>query len=201
MARQEHEQQQQNSRAVEERRMHALDYGDVASKRGAEVLVVDPTKTFDPTRSGVGAARTVSTGAARTKEFNFEQKTRPGNFLTRVFSGSKANAAAERKFATGEANTRKYNTGEAPDSTKSAATRKLWDGSKVAASRNAPEGARPFLGQESSKLRTAVDPKTMADWRSGASESVSYTNSTVERSSTFKPLTIEDVRELLNKNK
>ncbi len=201
MARQERDQNLQNSRAAEERRMHALDYGDVASKRGAEVLVVDPTKTFDPTRSGVGTARSVSTGGARTKDFNFDQKARPGNFLTRAFSGSKANAAAERKFVTSEAGTRNYNTGEAPDSTKSAATRHLWDGSKVAATRNSSDATKPFLGPESSKLKTAVDPKTMADWRSSGAEAVSYTNSTVERSSTFKPLTIDDVRDLLNKNK
>jgi len=201
MAKQEREQQQQSSRAVEERRMHALDYGDVASKRGAEVLVVDPTKTFDPTRSGVGTARSVATGGARTKEFNFDQKARPGNFLTRAFSGSKSNTAAERSFVTGEAGTRSYNTGEAPDSTKSAATRKLWDGSKIAATRNSSDSTKPFLGPESSKLRNAVDPKTMADWRSSGVEAVSYTEHTVERSSTFKPLTIEDVRDLLNKNK
>jgi type II secretory pathway pseudopilin PulG len=201
MAKMEREQKQQSSRAVEERRMHALDYGDVASKRGAEVLVVDPTKTFDPTRSGVGTARTVSTGGARTKDFNFDQKARPGNFLTRAFSSSKADAAAERKFVTGEAGTRNYNTGEARDSTKSAATRKLWDGSKVAATRDSSDAAKPFLGPESSKLRKAVDPKTMADWRSAGAEAVSYTDHSVERSSTFKPLTIDDVRDLLNKNK
>ena len=201
IAKQEREQNQQNSRAVEERRMRALDYGDAASKRGAEVLVVDPTKTFDPTRSGVGTARTVSTGGARTKEFNFDQKARPGNFLTRAFSASKPNAFAERKFVTSEAGTRKYNAGEAPDSTKSAATRKLWDGSKVAATRDSSDATKPFLGPESSKLRKAVDPKTMADWRSGGAEAVSYTDHSVERASTFKPLTIDDVRDLLNKNK
>ncbi len=182
--------------------MRALDFGDVASKRGAEILVVDPTKTFDPNRSGIGTARTVATGGARTKDFNFDQKVRAGSFLTRAFSNTKSNAAAEKKFATSDARTREYAIPDAvKDAGKTAATKNLADGNKVAATRDLPDGNRPFLGPESLKVRKAIDPKSLADWRSGGGESVSYTNGTVERMGALKQLSIEDVRELLNKNK
>ncbi len=199
-ARMEKEQNSQNSRAIEERRMRALDYGDVASQRGAEILVVDPAKTFDPAKSGIGTARTAPTGGARTKEFNFDQKAHPGNFLTRMFAGSKANAAADRKYATSDARTRDYRTGEASDATKSAGTRTLWDGNKTAATKAAASANRQFLGREKDRMSNSVDPKTLANWRLG-SESVNYTDHTVEEASSFKQLTIDDVRELLNKNK
>jgi len=200
MARMERERAQENSRAVESRRMKVLDNGDVASQRGAEILVLDPAKTFDPAKSGIGTVRTTATGGARTKEFNFDQKTHPGSFLTRMFAGSKSNTGVDRKFATNDARTRGYNTGEASDATKNAATRNAWDANKTAATRAAANGNRQFLGTEKDRMGNSVDPKTLANWRLGG-ETVNYTDHTVEQASTFKQLTIDDVRELLNKNK
>ena len=200
MARIEKDQLTQNSRFVEEQRMKELDYGNVASKRGAEILVVDPSKSFDPTKSGGGLARTAPTGAARTKDFYFDQKARTGNFLTHMFAGSKANAGADRKFATTDARTRDYSTGPASDSTKSAATRTVWDGNKTAKTQAVADGTRQYLGQEKDRMGHAVDAKTLTNWRIGG-ETVTYSDHSVEQASSFKQLTIDDVRELLNKNK
>jgi hypothetical protein len=204
MARMEREMAKQNSRLAEERRMRAIDNGDAASRRGAEVLVVDPNKSFDPSRSGVGTAREFGTGGTRVKEFNFEQKARPKNYLARDFRGARDLAAGERKFATGEANTgSKYaipNT-DKEAARKTAETRRLWDGDKVAATKEVYDGKRPYLGPESKKLGNAVDPKSLADWRSGGGETVTYAPGTVDRIGTLKQLSIDDVRELLNKNK
>jgi hypothetical protein len=193
-----------NTRAIEQRRMQKVENGDVASQRGAEILVPNENKTFDPSQSGIGTLRPFGTGGARVKEYNFQQKIRSESFVTRDFSGSKGNRAADRKFAAGEANTRgKYvipNTGKEAES-KAATTKELWDGSKVAGTRDLHDGQRQYLGPESRKLDQSIDAKSLADWRSGASESVTYNGTTVDRVGTLKQLSIDDVRELLNKNK
>jgi hypothetical protein len=194
----------ENSRAIEGRRMRALDYGDATSRRGAEILVPDYTKQFDPNRSGVGTTRPFGTGGARTKEFNFQQKARADTYATRDFQNTKANTTSEKKFATGEANTRSKNTIPNVDQdvgSKAALTKELRDANKVAATQDLRDGKRPYLGPESKKLNQAMDPKELANWRTGGSESVLYNNGTVERVGNLKQLSIEDVRELLNKNK
>lgn len=194
----------ENSRAIEQRRMRALDHGDVTSARGAEILVADYTKQFDPSRSGVGTARTFGTGGARTKEFNYQEKYRPESYQTRGFAGTKSNAASERKFATKAANTNgQYVIPNADQDVagKAARTKELWDGSKVAATRDLRDGDRTYLGQERKNLGKIMDPKELANWRSGGGETVIYSGTTVDRVGTLKQLSIEDVRELLNKNK
>jgi hypothetical protein len=194
----------ENSRAIEQRRMRVMDHGDVTSRRGAEILVADYTKQFDPSRSGVGTARTFGTGGARAKEFNFQQKFRADTYQTRDFRSAKADAASERKYKTGEANTQgKYtipNTDKEVGK-KTATTKELWDGDKVAATQDLRDGKRQYLGPESKKLSAAIDAKELANWRSGGGEAVIYNNGTVERVGTLKQLSIDDVRELLNKNK
>lgn len=192
--------QKENSRVIESRRMRALDYGDVASERGAEMLVADPSKTFDPSRSGVGTIRPYGTGATRTKEFNYDQKARTGNFLTRAFGGSKSNFATDKKYAAGEAYVKgKYAVSDSKMGSKTVDTRKVRDGEKVAATSATHDSTRPYLGRETNKLGNSIDPKTLADWRSG--ETVIYNGAAIDRASTFKQMTIGDIRELLNKNK
>jgi hypothetical protein len=201
MAKQEQNILRENSRTTEERRMRAINYGDAGSERGAQVLVYDPNKKFDPSRSDIGAARPFGTGGARVKEFNYDQKARPKSFLTRAF-GAKSDAAAETKFATREADTRgKGNlAGDAAIAQKTAATKDLSDGNKVAATQSLSDGSRVFLGPERQKLRNGVDPKTLADWRTG--ETVLYNgDGSVDRIGNLKKLSIDDIRELLNKNK
>jgi hypothetical protein len=194
----------ENSRLTEERRMRAMTYGEATSKRGAEVIQYDPTKKFEANRSGIGTARTHGTGGARVKDFRYEQKARTGNFLTRAFA-SKSNRAADRTFAAGAANT--GSRSEIPNKDeqvgqKTATTKRLWDGEKVAATEDAYDGGRRYLGPESRKLNHAISATEMADWRSGgATESVSYEGSSVERMGSLKQLSVEDVRELLNTNK
>jgi hypothetical protein len=195
---------QENSRATEERRMRAINYGDVRSERGAQVLVYDPNKVFDPSRSDVGAARTHGTGGARTKDFNFQQKASGKSFLTRAFAGSRSNSAIQKDFATREADTRTRTKipGAAPDSDKIAATKDLPDGDKAAETRGLHDGTRFFLGRERTKLYNGVDPKKLADWRSGGGETVIYNaDGSADRIGNLKQLSLDDVRELLNKNK
>ena len=196
------EETRDNSRLVEQRRVLAAENGEIASKRGAEILVLDPNKTYDPSRSSVGG-RTYDTGKARVKEFYYDQKAHPGTYGTRDFYGSKPAAAAEKNFATNAANTHgKYaipNADKAADS-KAAPIKTAWDAGKTAAVKDLRDGNREYRGPERAKLGKSIDPVTMADWRNGG-ESVVNSGTSVEKYSTMKQLTIEDIRELLNKNK
>ena len=71
---------------------------------------------------------------------------------------------------------------------------------KEAPTRPLADGRRPYLGRESKKMNQSISAQEMANWRNGG-ESVGYTDSTVERMSSMKQLSIDDVRELLNKSK
>jgi hypothetical protein len=206
LAKQEQKIIQENSRTVEQRKVNAMNYGDAKSKRGAEILVWDPNKHFDPNRTGVGTARQFGTGGSRTKEFNFDQKAQTGNFLTRAFGGSKANSPGEKNFATTDANAKRdfVVPGTTIKTDKAVSTKDLADGSgsKTAAVRDLPGGDRQFLGREQKKMANAVDPATLADWRSGGGETVIYNaDGSVDRIGAMKRLSIDDIRELLNKNK
>ncbi len=194
---QEAQVQTESSRLVEERRQRLLDGRQVSSKRGAEIAVYDPNKTFDPSRSAVGG-RTYNVGKAKTKDFQYAQKATANSFRTRGFYGSKTAWAGDMKFATKNAASKDFATKEAP--TKSAYTKQARDADKTAASRELADGKREYLGPESKKLRTPVDPATMGDWRN-TKETVTDTGGSVEKYSTMKTLTIDDIRELLNKNK
>ena len=88
--------------------------------------------------------------------------------------------------------------GKAAD-TKTAATRESWDAHKLAPTRELADGRRLFLGREHDKLGKSSDPKELAKWQTG--ETVTYSDGQIEKVSTLKPLSVEDVRDLLNKSK
>jgi hypothetical protein len=194
----------ENSRSVEERRMRAVDGRDIASKRGAEIFVADPNKTFDPATNVTGGNRAYAAGKARTKNFYYDQKTAPDSYRTREFYGQKSAWMGDFRYSAKAANARgKYEIPnvDRPANTTTAATRTAWDAGKSAPSRDLPGGSREYRGPESRKIHTAVDPASMADWRNGGGETVTNTGTSVEKYTTLKELSIDDVRELLNKNK
>lgn len=183
--------------------MRALDYGDVASARGASVLVPDYTKTYDAGRNSVAGARGINTDSARTKTFYSDRQTTTKPFDARDFSGSKVARLEKEKFATKSGLSRgKYEIPNATKSadTKTAATSEAREAHDRLAVRSLSDGGRQYLGKEHDKMNTAVDPKTMGDWRSA--QTVSYSGTTVETFGSLRELkTVGDVRELLNKNK
>jgi hypothetical protein len=191
------------TRTVEHLRMMRIENGEAQSTRGAEIVEYDPTRTFDPNAHTASAARSYGTKGATTKNYNPDRQLRVDTYQTRDFYDAKPNPAAERKFATNEANSKgKYaipNVGKAAD-TRTAATKEAWDANKVAASRPVSDGRRQYLGPESKKLGTTTDAKELANWRN-AGETVVYSDGAVEKVSTLKSLSIDDIRELLNKSK
>ena len=193
----------ENSRVLEQQRITKVENGDARSQRGAEIMVMDKYKSYDPTRSSVGG-RTYDTGNARVKDFYYDQKAHPGSYGTRDFYGSKKDWSGDLKYAARDANTHgRYAIPNATKTaaTKTAATKEAWDSGKTAATHGLHDGQREYLGPESKKLRTPVDPASQGDWRNAGRESVVNSGTSVEKYTTLKQLTIEDIRELLNKNK
>jgi len=199
----EKEKRQADTRVAEERRMRALTYGEVQSESWADLLIPNESKVFDVNRALRVSNQTASTGSARTKAFYFDQKVRPEGYRTRAFWGSKDSALRDAKFATIDANTRgKYqipNAGKRAE-TKSAAVKDAREANDKLATRNLPGGDREYLGPESKKVHRAVDPKVLANSQS-AGASVNSAGGTVEVGGSLRQLSINDVREILNKNK
>ena len=169
--------------------MRALDYGPgyVASQRGAEMLVVDPEKSFNLANITAGSTKSYGTGTAYVKDFNYEQKVRTGSYGTRGFWGSKPSAFSDQRYATREARTNgNYvipNATKKAD-TKTAAVKAARESNKTLATRDVPDGSRQFLGKESERMNRTVDPNKPLGWEGD-----------------LKEMSIEDLRGLLNKNK
>lgn len=167
--------------------MRAVDRGDTLSKRGAEILVPDPTRTFDPTRSTGAGLRSYNAGAAQTKTFYSDRKTTLRPFGTRDFYGSKVASASERSFTTKDA--RSTGNYEIPNATRAAETKTMptgavHDAGKTASADGFAPGSRTFLGKERDRLNNEVQWDSRAGWNGS-----------------LQPMTIEDVRNLLNKNR
>ena len=200
---------------VESRRMRRLDYGEATSGRGAEIIELDPDKSFNLKNMTTGSSRTFNTGSANVKQFNYEQKVTTKSYNARGFWGAKQSAFSNQRFATRAART----TGnyEIPNATKkadtrTAATKEAREANMAMTVRTLPDGSRQFLGKEKKKMETPVDPKEAANWR-GASAMVTtggeigpssgrrrYITPT-EQYGQMKEISIEELRDLLNKNK
>ena len=195
--------------------MRALDYGRVQSNRWAEVDVVDPDKAFNLKNMTTGSTRTFNTGSANVKDFNYEQKMTTKSYNAGRFWGAKQSAFSDQRFATRAART--SGNYEIPNATKkadtkTAATKEAREASLAMAVRTLPDGSRQYLGKEKKKMETPVDPKEAANWR-GAGAMVTTGGeigpstggrryiTPVERFGQMKEIRIEDLRELLNKNK
>ena len=173
-----------NSRAVEQRRMRAIDGTEIVSERAAEIYVADPHKTFDPQKTPGFGARAFSTTGSRVKEYHYEQRVGAQGFRTKEFTGSKGAWAGDLKFATTAARTKgEYATKTA--AVKTAPTKDAREATKAMATRTLPGSDRAYLGPEAAKVKQPLDqmnlPKTSNDLR--------------------ELKTVEDIRELLNKNK
>lgn len=195
--------------------MRALDYGDAGSERGAELLVVDKYKAFNLGSTVKGSSRSYSTGSANVKDFNYVQKVTTREYNAGKFWGAKQSAFSDQRYATSAARTSgKYeipNASKRAD-TKTAATKEAREADMAMAVRTLPDGSRQYLGKEKEKMKVAVDPKEAANWR-GASPMVTTGGdmgdagngrryvTPVERIGQMKEISIEELRELLNKNK
>jgi hypothetical protein len=149
---------------------------------------IDQSRVFDPRQGAIGQGQSFNARSAQTSTFQFDQKYSPAKFETREFT-PKTSWFSRLKFWTKDANTRGAH--EVPNvnrqaETKTAAVKDARDAGKTVAVRDLPGGDRTYLGPERAKLDRSVDPnKPLPGWTGDKLDT----------------LTLEQVRELLNKNK
>lgn len=144
--------------------------------------------TFDTRKSASSASRSFSSKSATSKSFLFKQKGLAKEYRAKNFAGSKSAWMGDFKFAARQANTRgKY---EVPNATRQANTKTM----EVADARESTKGMparefakshRPYMGREADKMKKGYAPGEQPEGWSGE----------------LSVMTIDDVRELLNKNK
>ncbi len=129
---------------------------------------------------------TFDSKTARSDTFYFQQKYSPKTYDARAFE-TKGWWAGNFKFSTNTAATKgKYEIPNAGKTTgtKSAPVKDARESGKTMATRDLPDGSRPYLGKEAQKMKTPLDPDNLPK----------ITNEMRELK------TVEDVKALLNKN-
>jgi hypothetical protein len=134
-----------------------------------------------------GRANSFQTKSARSDTFYFQQKYQPKAYDARAFK-AKDWWGGDFKFSTKAAGTTgKYEVpkiGTAVD-TPTKAVKDAQEAGKSMSTRDLPDGSRPYLGKEAQKMQKPLDPTNLPK----------ITNEMHELK------TIEDVKELLNKNR
>ena len=195
--------------------MSALNTGAAVSDREAELLVVDKYKAFNLGSTVKGSSRSYGTGSANVKEFNYEQKVRTKSYAARDFWGAKPSAFTDQRFATRAART--SGNYEIPGATKkaetkTASTKAAREADLAMEVRTLSDGSRQYLGKEKKKMETPLDPREAAKWQGssgmataggeiGESTGGRKYVTPVEQFGQMKEISIQDLRELLNKNK
>ncbi|MDB6155144.1 MAG: hypothetical protein JWL90_3597 [Chthoniobacteraceae bacterium] len=139
---------------------------------------------FDVRNTMGSSNRAVATNSANVKAFYGAQAFTSKNFESKEFAGSKSSWFGNFKFATKEKETRKFATKDAV--TKTMAVKDARESDKTMPSRDLPGGDRTFLGKESEKLHHTPNEQSMR---------------TFDKSELVQLKSIDDIRELLNKNK
>lgn len=146
----------------------------------------DLGKVFDSRQGSTFGRQSFATGTARVRDFYFTQKFAPKDYDTRAYGGTKGSWFGDFKFSTREAGTK--GNYEIPNAAKKADTKTLpvsdaRENSKTMATAAYAKRDRPYLGPEANRVHRPI-PGGQVGW-----------------SGDLRPMTIDDVRELLNKNK
>jgi len=159
-----------------------------APSRSAQVTGnPDPNREFNMgSLSTFNRTAAFDTKAARSDTFYLQQKFKPTSYEARAFETK--SWSGNFKFSTKEAATKGRfeipNAAKAAD-TKAAPVKDARESGKTMTTRDLPDGDRPYLGKEAQKMKTPLDPNNLPK----------ITNDIRELK------TIEDVKELLNKNR
>ena len=180
-----------NTRALEQVRMRTITSGDAESARGAEVLIADPNKEFNPASARFGA-RSLGGKSAPTNDFHFIDRTRTKGFGGTKDFATKGAWMGDAKFATKSAPTKTSWFGGRSARVKTYDTKEARDASKTAATRALPEGDRSYVAQGRRQAQLDANGRDTIPFGT--------TNMGPSWTGELKPLTIEDVKGLLNKN-
>ena len=176
----------QKKAVAEKRRKSAMESRDAASERGAEVMVPDESKTFNPSTARFGNRSADSDKSAHTDTFRFTERFRTKEFASKEF-GAKSAWLGKLSFATKDATTKEAREAGKTAASKTYDTETAREAGKTAALPIVPDGERKFLGKEAEKMKRGIRPEDQ-----GKLENAWTGN--------LDPMSIEDVKKLLNKN-
>lgn len=171
---------------VEKRKKSVMNTGEAGSVRGAEVIVPDETKTFNPAVARFGRNASVADKSARTGEFRFTERFRTKEYAAKDF-GTKSAWLEKLSFGTKTAATKEAREAGKTARSKSYETTEAREAGKSAAIPNVMDGERKFLGKEADRMKRGIRPEDQAKFESAWQGNL-------------EPLTVDDVKKLLNKN-
>ncbi len=188
-----------NTRALEQKRMNIIEMNadQGLTERGAEIAVYDPDKTFDPTTAQFGHARSLSAKSAQTTTFNFTEHVRTKEFATREHATAKNAWMGDVKFETKAAPVRQSWFSKLTARTKTYDTSKSRYSDKSVATRPSIIEDKPFLVK--GRRQADYDSKGPAAMALGG-DRISGESWTGDLQQLTRPMSIEDVKKLLNKN-
>ena len=181
-----------NSRTREQSRLNAA-MTPKPSSRQEQLLHVDPTKEFNPSAANFGSAYTQAGKKTATGAFHFVNRTQTKSFETKEFATKQA-WGAQSKYATKTAETKESWFARRTAVTKPYATRESSDANKNLKGRVLPGSDKKFVARgrrqgELDKQNATAGMPLGGDRDTGQSWS-----------GDVRPLSIQDVRTLLNKN-
>ncbi len=185
--RSEEEQEAKRLKALETRRRSKVSTGEAGSARGAEVMVPDESRVFNPATARFGNTSSLSNKSAYTSEFRFVDGVRTKEFSSGEYRGAKTAWLEKLRFTTKEAG-----TGDAREAGKTARSKgyetdAAREAGKSAAIPVVADGTRQFLGKEADRFNRGIRPEDQARFEN-------------PWSGNLEPMSIEDVKKLLNKN-
>ena len=180
-----------NSRAREQQRLNAATAPKQTS-REEQVMKPDLTKEFNPAAANFGSGRSITGKKAATGVFQFENKTRTKAYETGTFATKQA-WGADSRYATKTADTKESWFARKTAPTKTYATRETWDANKGLQGQVLPGSERKFvpIGRRQAEL----DKNGASRVPMGADRDMGQS-----WSGEVRPLSIQDVKSLLNKN-
>lgn len=165
-------------------------FGQVQEKKAAERVlgVPDMTLNYDLRKSSFGSDQKYSAKDATVKSFTVEQHYFPKAFAAKPYAGSRESSLADSKFQTTEAPTKRFAATDKTTATKTVPVNDSQYAGKKMDVGDSAEAGKSFFGQGRSQ--------SLFD-RAGPAAA----NAPVGYSGDLKPMTIDDIRTLLNKNK
>ncbi len=175
---------------MEAQRRSKVVSGEAGSVRGAEVMVPDKKRVFNPATARFGNTSSLSSKSAYTSEFRFVDGVRTKEFSSGEYRGAKTAWLEKLRFTTKEAR-----TGEAHEASEAGKTARskgyetdaAREAGKSAAIPVVADGTRQFLGKEADRFTRGIRPEDQTRFEN-------------PWNGNLEPMSIEDVKKLLNKN-
>lgn len=180
-----------NSRHKEQTRLNAA-MEPKPTSREESILRPDITKEFNPSTANFGSGRSVTGKSATTSEFHFVNRTQTKSFETRGVTTKDA-SGTDAKFATKSAQTKESWFARLTASTKTYATRDNPDANKGVQGKVLPSSEKQFVAR--GRRQAELDKNGAGSHPLGGDR-----DSGQSWSGDVRPLSIQDVKTLLNKN-